>query len=137
MPKGVSSRVFPNHRRMHKYRNLPFRKQLSFFVSLFPFFGIPPPPPPHKPLGFFSWGEIPQNTHRNKKASCLRICEWGVLYTEGEKLKIERAGGVKTIFTYPIRLTLFRKTIMKINFFLKYEGKMSIRSTELGGWPIA
>jgi hypothetical protein len=36
---------------------------------------------------------------------------------EGEKVKIERAGGAKTIFTHPIRLTLFRKTIiMEINF---------------------
>jgi hypothetical protein len=56
---------------------------------------------------------------------------------EGEEVKIERAGGTKTIFTHPICLTLFRKTIMEINFFEKNEGKMRIRSTKLGRWPIA
>jgi hypothetical protein len=35
-PMGVSSRVFPNLRRMHKYWNLPLHKQLSFnFLASF------------------------------------------------------------------------------------------------------
>ncbi len=29
-PKDVSSKVFPNLRRMHEYKNLPLHKQLSF-----------------------------------------------------------------------------------------------------------
>jgi hypothetical protein len=73
-------------------------------------------PPPHKPLGFFSWGRSLKIHIEIKKGSCLCICKWGVLYTEGEKVKIERAGVTKTIFTHPIHLTLFRKTIMEIHF---------------------
>jgi len=38
-PKGEpNARVFPNLRRMHKYRNRPLSKQLSFdFLTSFPF----------------------------------------------------------------------------------------------------
>jgi hypothetical protein len=36
-PKVVSPKVFPNLRRMHKYRNQPLSKQLSFdFLRSFP-----------------------------------------------------------------------------------------------------
>jgi hypothetical protein len=36
-PKGMSLRVFPNLKRMHKYWNLPLPKQLSFyFLAFFP-----------------------------------------------------------------------------------------------------
>jgi hypothetical protein len=43
-------RVFSNLRRMHKYRNLPFHKQLSFyFLASFPF---------HR-KEIFPWGSSP------------------------------------------------------------------------------
>jgi len=59
---------------MHKYWNLPLHEQLSFnsLVEKKYFHGNMGTnkiggAPQNNTLRFFSWGEIPQNTHRNKK----------------------------------------------------------------------
>jgi hypothetical protein len=71
--------VFPNLRRMHKYWNLPLRKQVSFYLlASFPFREREIFPWEHG--NKYNWGsspayhtrvlllgEIPQNTQRNKK----------------------------------------------------------------------
>ncbi len=66
----MSPRVFPNLMRTHEYRNLPLRKQLSFYsfviASLL-----------SHCFSMGTWehmklGEIPQNTHWNNKGSGLR-----------------------------------------------------------------
>jgi len=84
-PKCVSSRVFPNLKRMHEYWNTPFPLTTLFCISsllscfiekeMFPWghgkhikLGVLPG---HNAPGFFCWGEIPQNTHRNKKGVVL------------------------------------------------------------------
>jgi len=71
-------RVFPNLRRMHKYRNRPLSKHLSFdFLTSFPFCGKEIFPWEHRkfgsslsihPLGFFCWGRSLKTHIENKKA---------------------------------------------------------------------
>ncbi len=89
-PKGVSRRVFPNLKRTHKYGNLPVCKQLSFnFLTSFPFCRKEIFPWEHGNI--WNWGavrhnalllgEIPQNTHRNKK---------GVAYAKERERERER-----------------------------------------------
>jgi hypothetical protein len=67
-PEGVSLRVFSNLRRTYKYRNLPLHKQLFFyFHTSFPSHTKEIFPWEHGNMGTYKLGEIPENTHRNKK----------------------------------------------------------------------
>jgi hypothetical protein len=65
---GVSPRVFPNLKRMHKYKNLPLRKGLSFDSLLLSHFVEDKYF--HGNVGTYKIGEFPQH-------NTLRFFCWG------------------------------------------------------------